>query len=262
MGQFGMPTLIETKDMEDCASLCRELGLSFVELNMNLPQYQPDTIDVSRLRTIGEKYGIFYTIHLDENVNVSDFNSYIAEGYLRTVRETIALARRLSAPVINMHLSRGVYFTLPEKKVYLFSEYRQRYLESILAFRELCEKAIGDSGIQICIENCDGFLDFQKEAIELLLKSEAFALTFDIGHDHGCGNLDKPYILDHKDRLSHMHMHDASGKRNHQALGAGEIDLEACLALAESQACRIVLETKTVAGLRQSVTWLRKRGYI
>jgi hypothetical protein len=32
-----MPTLIEAKTLESCASLCRELGLAFVELNMNMP---------------------------------------------------------------------------------------------------------------------------------------------------------------------------------------------------------------------------------
>ena len=42
---FGMPALIELPALEDCAKLCRELGLQFVELNMNLPQYQTDRID-------------------------------------------------------------------------------------------------------------------------------------------------------------------------------------------------------------------------
>lgn len=37
---FGMPTLIENKNLEENISLCRELGLQFVELNMNFPMYQ------------------------------------------------------------------------------------------------------------------------------------------------------------------------------------------------------------------------------
>lgn len=32
---FGMPTLIENRDLEGNISLCKELGLQFVELNMN-----------------------------------------------------------------------------------------------------------------------------------------------------------------------------------------------------------------------------------
>ncbi|WP_259473503.1 hypothetical protein [Clostridium estertheticum] len=34
---FGMPTLIETNSIESCVKLCKELGLDFIELNMNLP---------------------------------------------------------------------------------------------------------------------------------------------------------------------------------------------------------------------------------
>ena len=41
---LGMPTLIELPDIEDCARLCRELGLQFVELSMCLPQYQTERL--------------------------------------------------------------------------------------------------------------------------------------------------------------------------------------------------------------------------
>ena len=37
MFRCGMPTLIETETLEECAALCRELELDFIELNMNLP---------------------------------------------------------------------------------------------------------------------------------------------------------------------------------------------------------------------------------
>ena len=85
---------------------------------MNLPQYQPERIDITRFREIAEKYGVYYTIHLDENLNIADFNSCVAKAYLDTVLETTEIATRLHAPVLNMHLSRGVYFTLPERKIF------------------------------------------------------------------------------------------------------------------------------------------------
>ena len=40
MIQFGMPTLIENKTLEENAALCSSLGLKFIELNMNFPEYQ------------------------------------------------------------------------------------------------------------------------------------------------------------------------------------------------------------------------------
>ncbi len=256
---FGMPTLIEKANLEDCACLCKELGLQFIELNMNLPQYQINKIDTEKFLQISEKYGIYCTIHLDENLNTSDFNRYISESYTKTVLETIEIAKILRVPVLNMHLSKGVYFTLPDKKVYLFSEYKDIYLESIKHFINLCESAIKDSPIKICLENTDGFKDFHLEALTLFMKSPVFALTFDIGHDYCIGGRDEIVILNYGRKLCHMHMHDAnSNGKNHLALGTGEIDLPKYLNLAEKNNCRIVLETKTVDGLKKSAEWIER----
>lgn len=254
---FGMPTLIETESISDCAVLCDDLGLEFIELNMNLPQYQLDAVDEGELRKYAELNDIFYTIHLDENLNVSDFNPYIASAYRKTAAETIRLAKRIGSPVINMHLSRGVYFTLPEKKVFLFDEYREKYLNSMKEFRDMCEDAVGDSGVRICIENCDGFTDFHKEAVDLLLGSDIFGLTYDIGHNHSIGGTDEEFILERRSKLCHMHIHDARGPKNHMTLGSGEIDLTRYISLADELGCRAVIETKTVDGLRKSVGWLK-----
>jgi len=254
---YGMPTLIETSTLEEWAKLCAELGLDFIELNMNLPQYQLDKIDVDCFKSIADKYGIYYTIHLDENLNVCDFNSYVAEAYIKTVADTIEIAKQLDIKVLNMHMAKGVYFTLPDRKVLLFSEYKEQYLKSITDFRNMCKTAIGNADIKICIENCDSYEDFQKEAIELLLESAVFALTFDVGHNHGIGGADEEFIIKHKDRLQHIHLHDALGRKNHLALGTGEIDIEKHINLAKEQNCRVVLETKTIDGLKQSVEWLK-----
>ena len=255
---YGMPTLIELSTIEESAKLCSELGLDFIELNMNMPQYQIDKIDVEHFRRIAEKHNIYYTIHLDENLNVSDFNPYVANAYTKTVIQTIKIAKQLGVGIMNMHLSKGVYFTMPNKKVFLFSEYKDLYHKSIVAFRETCASAIGDDDIKICIENCNGYEGFQKEAIELLLESKVFGLTFDAGHNHSIGCADEEFIMKHKKRLNHFHLHDALGKKSHLAIGTGEVDIEKCIAIANEQNCRIVLETKTVDGLRESVALMRE----
>ena len=104
MLRFGMPTLIETASIEECAALCSELELDFVEMNMNLPQYQVQTMDVQRLKAAARDYGIHYTIHLDENMNMADFNPLVAGAYRQTAIETIGLAKKLEIPVLNMHM--------------------------------------------------------------------------------------------------------------------------------------------------------------
>lgn len=258
---LGMPTLIACNTTEECAVLCHALELQFIELNMNLPQYQPGQINSRQLQAIAQKYGIYYTIHLDENLNVSDFNPYVAKAWQRTVTEAIQLAGEIGAPILNMHLPRGVYFTLPQHKVYLFEKYKVQYLESMRRFCDTCTEAAKQSDLHICIENSNGYTDFQTEALDILLKSPVFGLTLDIGHNHAIGGTDLPIILSRKDRLCHFHMHDAAEKRDHLALGDGQIDLDACFQLAKQCHARAVVETKTPQALKQSVHWLRRQNF-
>ncbi len=260
--EFGMPVLIETETIEACTGLCEELGLGFVELNMNLPAYQADRLDIRQLTGLAADRGLYYTIHLDENFNPCDFNPEIADAYTRTALDTIAIAEKLGVPVLNMHLSQGVYFTLPERRVYLFEQYRDDYLRGMTLFRDRCGSAAQAAGVTICVENSDGYTGFQCKAIDLLLEHPAFGLTYDVGHDHAIGGKDRDVILARSARLRHMHLHDAAGKSNHLALGSGEMNISACLDIAREHNCRVVLETKTIDGLRRSVRWLTSRGYI
>lgn len=255
---FGMPTLIELPKAADCAHLCRELGLQFVELNMNLPQYQIETIDVKQLLKIAEQYSIYYTIHLDENLDPCNFNSRVAQAWTRTALDAILLAKAVDAPILNLHLNRGVYFTMPEEKVFLYHQEKARYLSSLKVFRDAVTEATGSSGIRFCVENTDGYdQPFLLEGLDLLLESPVFGLTFDVGHDAAIGCRDLPHILLRKDRLVHMHLHDCSEKKAHLPLGEGQLNYAERITLAREQNCRVVLETKTVAGLKQSVSYLR-----
>ncbi|HAH19246.1 MAG TPA: sugar phosphate isomerase/epimerase, partial [Eubacterium sp.] len=130
--QFGMPTLIENRTLEDNVNLCKELGLKFIELNMNFPEYQIDKLeDTEKFIELAEKTGIYYTIHLDENLNIADFNRLVTDAYLETVRRTIEVAKKFlvlknkygdrSQPLtINMHMNHGIYITLPDRKVQMY----------------------------------------------------------------------------------------------------------------------------------------------
>ena len=258
MLNFGIPTLIESPDMKDCARICNDLGLQFVELNMNLPQYEPETLDIPMVRSVAREHNIFYTLHLDENLNPWDFNTAVRDAYTHTVLECIRIAKQLDVSILNMHMVYGVYFTLPEKRVYLFDAFMDHYLDTVRIFRDKCHEAIGDSGVKICIENCGGYPPFQRAALDVLLESPAFALTLDIGHNHGAGYMDESFITERIGRLAHMHIHDAVGKRDHLVLGSGEIDLQKYFTMANDHIRTAVIETKTLESLKASIPWMRK----
>ena len=270
MMQFGMPTLIENKTLEDNINLCSSLGLNFIELNMNFPEYQVDLLEeTDRLIEFADKAGIYYTIHLDENLNIADFNRLVSDAYLETVRRSIEVTKALlplrdsygdaSQPLtLNMHMHHGIYITLPDRKVQMYDRDFDTYMKSVSVFRGKCEEWIGDSDIMIAVENTDGFREYEKKAIEFLLESQKFGLTWDIGHSKATGEKDVPFIMSHKDHLIHFHIHDGSEvpPGNHLALGDGEIDLKERLSLAEQRNARCVLETKTIEALKKSVLWL------
>ena len=272
MIQFGMPTLIENQTLEENADLCSSLGLDFIELNMNFPEYQVDRLEqTDHLIWIAEQAGIYYTIHLDENLNIADFNRLVSDAYLETVRRSIEVAKKLmclrdrfgtgSMPLtLNMHMNHGIYITLPDRKVQMYDRDFDTYIGSFAVFREKCEEWIGASNGMTAGGNTDGFRDYEKKAIEFLLESPVFGLTWDIGHSKAIGEKDVPFIREHQDRLIHFHIHDGTEKppKNHLALGDGEIDLADRLKLAESRNARCVLETKTVEALKKSVKWLRR----
>jgi sugar phosphate isomerase/epimerase len=274
--QFGMPTLIENRTLEDNIALCKNLGLRFIELNMDFPEYQTDRLEqTDLLLRAAEQAGIYYTIHLDENLNIADFNRLVSDAYLETVRRTVEVAKQLlclrarfgagSRPLtLNMHMHHGIFITLPDRKVQMYDRDFDTYMKSFSVFRSLCEEWIGDNELMIAVENTDGFRGYEKKAIEYLLESPKFGLTWDIGHSKAVREADVPFILAHQDRLIHFHIHDGTETppKNHLALGDGEIDLAERLRLAESRNARCVLETKTIEALKKSVQWLRDRSMI
>lgn len=276
MIHFGMPTLVENRTLEENIALCRSLGLQFIELNMNFPEYQTEQLEQTDfLLRAAEQAGIYYTVHLDENLNIADFNRLVSGAYLETVRRTVEAAKKLlclaercdqsgRSVVLNMHMHHGIHITLPDRKVQMYDRDFDTYMQSFAVFRSCCEEWIGNSDIMIAVENTDGFREYEKAAIDYLLESPKFGLTWDIGHSKAVGEKDAPFILERQERLIHFHIHDGTEKppRNHLALGSGEINLKERLHLAESRNARCVLETKTIEALKQSVRWLQENRLI
>ena len=258
--EFGMPALLEMDTLEQSAALCARLGLKFVELNMNLPYLQPGILRAEQLNALKKEYGVYFTLHLEETLDPCDFNPRVAAAYTETALEAIELAKRVGAPTLNMHLVRGIYFTLPDQKLYLYDKYRAAYLSGIERFRDACAQRLTGTDIQLLIENCGGFADYQREAIDRCLQCPSFGLTLDIGHSRTAGQRDEPFIFARADRLRHMHVHDATDAHNHLPLGEGDTDLLDYLNLAAARHCRAVLETKTADALRKSVGWIKENG--
>jgi len=257
---FGMPVMVECNGMRENAEVAKRLGLDFIEMNMSFPEYTKERIDADELRKIAEDYGIFYTIHADEFLNPFDFNSNVSECYFSVMKDTIEVAKKIGAKIINLHLLKGIYVTLPERVILLTDVYFDEYIEKVRRFVSLCESEIGGSGIKICIENVDSnaFSSSQIKALDdVFMKSPVFFLTLDTGHEFCLEGKDTFVFEKYPDRLMHMHLHDAKGRKPHLALGDGEIDIKSKLSLLTGDTC--LIEVKTIEGLEKSVKYLKEK---
>ncbi len=260
--KYGMPTLVECKDLEDCARVANRFGLDFIEVNMSFPQYQPHLLTVEKAKEIAKKYGVFYTIHADEMLSPFDFNPVIKNAYFQVMKDTIAFAKDLGIPVINMHLQKGVYVTLPDRVILLTDVYSEQYLASVKEFIAMCENEIGDSGVTIAIENIDNniFTKSQLEAMPLFMQSKVFALTLDTGHDICLDGKDRHVFRTYPEKLVHMHLHDCGAdKHPHLALGSGLVNVKESLSLLPKNGTCLI-EVKTIAGLEESMEYMKANG--
>lgn len=255
--EFGMPTLLELEDLASNVKLAQDLGLSFVEINCNLPQFQVTQLNADELLAMTKKTGIAFTFHLDEYMSITDPNLKISEAYINSVLETIDFAKRAQIDSLTFHLIKGVIFTLPHKKVYVYELYKDYYLTRLREFRDRVTQAIAESSVRVNIENVGGFEPYMREGLELLLQSPCFGLTYDCGHNHRYDHLDWDFIQKYEKRINHMHVHDCKGQNDHQSFGDGGLDIPREINFVSSSAKRVVIEVKTKSSLTDSVNTLR-----
>ena len=139
--QYGMPSLIECAGIEENVRLCRTFGLDFIELNMNLPMFQPD--ELPRAIDYASRNGVGITIQADENLDCMDFSAPVADAYLSVLIDIVRIERECGVLTVNLHLNRGVYFSLPDRKTFLYDVYRDCYLERVQEMRDRCAEAAG-----------------------------------------------------------------------------------------------------------------------
>lgn len=258
--KIGMPTLIELESLEENVQLCKALNLDFLEINMNFPQFQLDKLDANVLNKLKEEYGIFFTFHLAEDIDVGHMNKNIRNTYVGEALNILTFMKSIESKILNMHMSKGIYVTLPAEKVFIYEKYEEEFLSHIQTFSNLISEVIGDDDQTVFIENTGiGNIQYIRKAISQLLLNSNFKLTWDIGHDHASGLKDREFWEEHKTHIQHFHIHDAIKESNHLTLYDGEIDIDEYLKMAEQSNATVVLETKTIEALRESVKRLNQR---
>ena len=255
--KLGMPIMLG-ETLQAQGKLCKKLGLQFIELNANFKEYLPDRLDDEELLRISHENDLYYTMHLDDHFSPCHLDERVANAHVESALGSIRAAKRLSIPILNIHIAKMGVVTLPSGPVSLFDVYEADCIAKLIAFRQACEAEIGDAGIKICIENYGGThrSHAMQKTLKILLESDVFGLTFDIGHNVTSGFEDETIIMQYPDRVYHFHIHDVLDGKDHLPLGEGELDIMHYLNMANSA----VIEVKTVQGLIKSKEWLDETG--
>lgn len=253
---LGMPTLIEFNSLEENFILCKSLQLDFIELNLNLPMYQ--NLNVEEVKGLMKKYGISLTMHASERINPFDLDPYFRQSSLASLRHTFKLANELHVSIVNMHLDKGIYFTLPTQKIHLYSKFEDEYLNNIKGLFHLIEEY---PDVLLLIENT-GILnyDYINKMLLKLIEHPQIYMTYDIGHDITSGFNDRMFYQKHHDMIRHYHIHDGNDQSNHLPLFTGELDIAEYLKIVKQNKLTAVIEVKSKEQLIESINSIKRRG--
>lgn len=260
--KLGIPTLVDFYGIEEHAELCKQCGCDFIELNFTFPWLDCDQIDVDRLVKAKEQNGFFYTVHLHDQLEPLSFCGELRRAGTQNVLRAIQIACELGATNLTMHLNVGAYSSRVSGKIYLCNLYMDRYLDNARRFADEVYPYLEKHSVNLCIENTTGFVSAQKRAIELMLEYPHFGLTFDVGHSYKSNANDEEFVLSHKDKIKHFHLHDVTSCTNHIALGEGLIDIPKYFQLVKETADIAVVEVKEPSALQKSMQYITSKHLI
>ncbi|MCR5079012.1 MAG: sugar phosphate isomerase/epimerase [Bacilli bacterium] len=250
MIKIGMPQLFEYDRIEDNLLLAKELGLDFIELNLNF-SYCRKAMEQGEIKPLLEKYGLEATLHFYDEADLGSYPE-VVEAYLGLLQKYAKLGKGYIKQ-INVHLIPGPVVTIAGNKNYIYEKEYDEYIVRLIANLKKAEGICRDFGINMVIENTDNTPVYEQRVYEDLF-NEGFRFCFDIGHDHLSGDI--VYKINGRLRLpfDEFHIHDAKDRRKcHLALGEGVLDIANFKRLAESNGAYVVLEVKQSQDLISSV---------
>ncbi len=257
--KIGMPALIEFDTIEENVKLCKELSLNFVELNMNFPYNMINNIDPYYLRSLSSKNNIEFTMHMPDDADTASFYDSVAQAYLDLFINTIKWAKEADVKLLNMHITKGAYMTLSSEKVYINEKYSDQYVPKFLDSIRIISEQASKCGINVCIENNGNFsLNYVQKILDMALSYDNIYLTWDVGHDYMSNYSDRGILLKYKDKIKHMHLHDATKYKDHVVLREGSLNVEECIDFARSNKLTTLVEVKSRDALIKSIYNINK----
>lgn len=257
---LGMPALVEYSTLNQLIELCMKLKLSFIELNMNLPYNFIQNLSPNELKKITKETNIKFTMHMPDEADIGSFYESVRAGYVQLFSDTIDWAKEAGVKLLNLHIMEGAKMTLPDRKVYIYDKYSEEFTENFIKSIKTLSSKAQKNNIVLSIENSSNFgKRYIQDVLDEALTYPKIKLTWDTGHDAVSNFKDRKYLLDNREHIAHMHLHDAKGSHDHQVLFEGELNIKKLLNFAQTMNIMALIEVKTEEALIKSIDNLGKR---
>ena len=250
--KIGMPILYEYDSLEENFILAKELGLDFVELNLNFA-YCRKEMEKGNVEELLKKYNLEATLHFYDEGDLASYDE-VVDAYLLLLDKYAKLGKNYIKNV-NIHNCEGPVVTIAGIKNYIYDKDYDSYQERMSRNLKKAKRILSQYGINMTLENVDRFPKFMEKAY-LFEKEEEYDFCYDIGHDNFQKRL---FAL--KDKVDfpfkEFHIHDGKENTCHLALGEGNINIKYFKDLAEKNDAYVVLEVKQKADLLKSVPFFK-----
>ena len=249
-----MPALVEYTSLNQLLELCMKLKLSFIELNMNLPYNFIQKLPPNELKKITRDTNIKFTMHMPDEADIGSFYESVRAGYVQLFSDTIEWAKEAGVQLLNMHIIEGSKMTLPDKKIYIYDKYSEEFTNNFIKSIKTLSNKAQKNNVILAIANLSNFGNkYIQDALDIALTYPKIKLTWDTGHDAVSNFKDQIYLMENREHIAHMHLHDAKGSHDHQVLFEGELDIKKLLNFAQSMNIKTLIEVKTEEALIKSI---------
>lgn len=199
-----------------------EMDLDFVDLTLEPPAAAAWRLDVEAVRGVLRDTGLEVVGHTAYYLPIASPFAAVRRAAVDELRRCLDLCARLGARWMNVHPDR--YAPMHDRPFFV-----ERDVESLAVLVRHGREV----GVGVMVENIPGDFNTPDQLGELLGPLPELGLHLDIGHANllVAENTTRALVERFGERLAHVHLHDnkGGGADLHLPLGAGEIDLAACL---------------------------------
>lgn len=251
--KLGMPILFEFSTIEENFQLAKELGLDFVELNLNFG-YCRKALEDGSIKELVKKYDLETTLHFFDE---ADFASYqeVVDGYMILLKKYVSLGEGFVS-MVNIHNNPGPVSTISGVKHFIYEKEYPEFIERLLTNLNTAKRICEEKGMRFVVENTD--IAPSATYMTRVMKDEfeaGFRFNYDIGHDNVCNYIVRDLLRTVPLEFDEFHFHDADGKRCHLSIGEGTMNekLEEFKTLADANDAYVLLEVKSKEDLEKTV---------